>query len=74
MCTLFNPILLILFSLKNSKLAFFGAIPDPFTATGILPLSEIIAKQSPPTPVALGQTTDCTALAAMAASTAFPPF
>ena len=39
-----------------------------------MPFKAIIAKQSPPIPVALGHTTAWTAEAAIAASTALPPF
>jgi hypothetical protein len=56
-----NPISVIFFSSKYSNVAFFGAIPEPLTATGFLPLREINAKQSPPTPVEPGSITDCTA-------------
>ena len=64
----------ILFFSKNSKVAFFGAMPDPLTEIGFWPLLQIKAKQSPPKPVEPGSITDCTAEAAIAASTALPPF
>ena len=67
-CGLNKPISEILFFSKNSKVAFLGAIPDPFIAIGFWLLLEIKAKQSPPTPVEPGSITDCTADAAIAAS------
>ena len=59
---------------KNSKLAFLGAIPDPLYEIGSLFSILTIAKQSPPIPVEFGSTTDKQIDAAIAASTAFPPF
>ena len=51
-----------------------GALPDPFSAIGVvLSLGAYRQKQSPPTLVIAGSTTQCTATAAIAASTAFPP-
>ena len=53
--------------------AFLGAIPEPFIDMAFLLFILIIEKQSPPIPVEPGSTTDKTAEAAIAASTALPP-
>ena len=53
----------------------FGARPDPFIAIGVLlSAGKYKQKQSPPTLVEEGSTTHCTDTAAIAASTALPPF
>ena len=48
-------------------------MPEPLNETGSLFSILTIAKQSPPIPVEPGSTTDNTAEAAIAASTALPP-
>src|SRR5262249_11010570 len=72
-CGVGTSICVILRSRNHSSLAFPGARPEPFSATGNAPPFEYMTKQSPPMPVLCGSTTHCTATAAIAASTALPP-
>ena len=56
-------------------LAFEEDLPEPLRALIlVLPSTESITKQSPPTPVMWGSATQRTAFMAIAASTALPPF
>jgi hypothetical protein len=61
-------------SAYHSALAARGAHPEPSSAIGLPPLSDITsAKVSPPSPDCVGSTTACMAAAQTAASTALPP-
>ena len=64
----------ILFLRRLAAVAFSDDLPDPLrTFIFVLPSTEIIAKQSPPTPVICGSATHKMAFIANAASTALPP-
>ena len=57
----------------HSAVAALGALPEALNAIGFCPGLAMMAKQSPPIPVMAGSTTQSTAEAVTAASTALPP-
>ena len=61
-------------SAAKSSVAPAGERPEPLIVTGSAPGLATIAKQSPPMPVMPGSITPRSAVAAIAASTALPPF